>query len=92
MSWQSSFREVDSGCCEQHDYRSAKELRAGIDDKTGEEAEIAASHGKDERSDSRFSGLVQAALCRVSNYAERSARLGVSSSIDPSQDHRLNSA
>jgi len=47
VSWQSSFCEVDSGCCEQHDYRSAKELRAGINGKTGEEAEIAASHRKD---------------------------------------------
>jgi len=47
VSWQSSFCEVDSGCCEQHDYRSAKQLRAGINGKTGEEAEIAASHRKD---------------------------------------------
>jgi hypothetical protein len=38
---------MDSGCCEQHDYRSAKELHAGINGKTGEEAKIAASHWKD---------------------------------------------
>jgi hypothetical protein len=38
---------MDSWCCEQHDYRSAKELHAGINGKPGEEAEIAASHGKD---------------------------------------------
>jgi hypothetical protein len=47
VSWQSSFCEVDSWCCEQHDYRSAKELRAGINGNTGEEADIAASHRKD---------------------------------------------
>jgi hypothetical protein len=38
---------MDSGCCEQHDYRSAKELRAHLNGKNGEEAEIAASHRKD---------------------------------------------
>jgi len=44
---------------------SQKELRAGINGKTGEEAEIAASHRKDERRDSRFSGLVLRPLCIV---------------------------
>jgi hypothetical protein len=58
---------VDSGCCEQHGYRSAKELRAGINGNTGEEAEIAASHGKDQRRDSRFSGLVQYLKCAAAH-------------------------